>query len=323
MSASPDTAPGEAWAQADAMPLAGDASARRYRRLRRPDGATAIEMTDPDPAAFAAFARVARHLRKAGLSVPRILETAPVADSGGVCAIVEDFGDLSLARLLETDPGTAAQAYAAAAALPDRLAAAGLPAWAARPAAADLAGMVGITLSRAGLAESVIGHEVMAALTERMQALVAGDGPPPGLSLRDYHADNLMWLPQRDGLRRLGLLDFQDAVILPAGYDLASLFDDPRRDVPLPWRDDALRAFAARHGLTFHQAQIRIDSLSVLRNLRILGIFDRLATEAGRPAYARFLPRTWALIDRASAGLPELAPALAALRAATASWGSA
>ena len=100
-------------------------------------------------------------------------------------------------------------------------------------------------------------------------------------------------------------LDFQDALVLPEGYDLASLVDDPRRTVPEAWRDDLIRAHAAARGLSEADMSRRVDLLSLQRNLRILGIFRRLTTELGRPAYARFLPRTRTLLLR-SAGHPEL-----------------
>jgi aminoglycoside/choline kinase family phosphotransferase len=130
------------------------------------------------------------------------------------------------------------------------------------------------------------------------------------VSLRDVHADNLIWRAERTGADRVGLLDFQDALVLPDGYDLASLLDDPRRRVPEAWRAEAIGRYAAdRRRPPVEMAQ-RVAVLSVLRNLRILGIFRRLARDEGRPGYASYLPRTRDLIARGVAH-----PGLEALRA--------
>jgi aminoglycoside/choline kinase family phosphotransferase len=147
------------------------------------------------------------------------------------------------------------------------------------------------------------------------------DGAPV-LSLRDYHGDNLIWQPKGQGVARIGLLDFQDAVALPLGYDLASLVDDPRRDVPAPWRAEVIARFALAHDMPLDVAEARIATLSLLRNLRILGIFHRLAGVGGKPQYRGFLPRTGALIDRAVAhpALTALRAPVAELRALTAAW---
>jgi aminoglycoside/choline kinase family phosphotransferase len=125
------------------------------------------------------------------------------------------------------------------------------------------------------------------------------------VSLRDVHADNLIWRPDRAGHLRIGLLDFQDAVVLPEGYDLASLVDDPRWVVPEPWREHLIRHHASDRGRSVAEMTWRVDLLSVLRNLRILGIFRRLSVEQGRCGYALYLPRTRDLLLR-SAGQPDL-----------------
>ncbi|MBF9061460.1 phosphotransferase, partial [Rhodobacterales bacterium HKCCSP123] len=154
------------------------------------------------------------------------------------------------------------------------------------------------------------------------EALARHAGGPPVLALRDYHADNLIWLPAREGPARIGLLDVQDAVALPLGYDLASLLDDPRRDVPETVRSALTRWFAATQGLDPGAAAARLATLSLLRNLRILGIFRRLSTEGGKPRYAAFLPRTGRLVDRAAAhpALAALHAPVARLRALSAHW---
>jgi aminoglycoside/choline kinase family phosphotransferase len=306
------------WGDATRTPLAGDASARSYLRLARPDGATAVLMQAPvttgaERESLAAVTRVNAHLASLGLSAPATL----TEDMGNGLLLQEDFGDATLARLLARSAPEAATAYEAAAEVLDRLAAAPVPGWAARPETEAQAAMLTPTL------EALPDDLALAALPGLMaEALTRHAAGPPVLALRDYHADNLVWLPGRDGPARIGLLDVQDAVALPLGYDLASLLDDPRRDVPEGIRGALTQGFAATHGLTEAQATARLATLSLLRNLRILGIFRRLATTGGKPRYAGFLPRTGALVDRAAAhpALEPLQAPVARLRALSAHW---
>jgi aminoglycoside/choline kinase family phosphotransferase len=309
------------WGAATRAPLAGDASARSYLRLARPDGATAVLMQAPvtngaERDSLAAVTRVNAHLAALGLSAPATL----AEDMANGLLLQEDFGDTTLARLLADGAGEAEAAYAAAADVLDRLAAAPVPGWAATPDAQEQAAMLAPTL------QALPEDPALTALPGLMaEALARHASGPPVLALRDYHADNLLWLPMREGPARIGLLDVQDAVALPLGYDLASLLDDPRRDVPEAIRAALTQGFAATHGLTAEQATARLATLSLLRNLRILGIFRRLATKGGKPRYAAFLPRTGALIDRAAAhpALEPLRAPVARLRALSADWAEA
>ncbi|MDG3041231.1 aminoglycoside phosphotransferase family protein [Roseicyclus marinus] len=307
------------WGDAARADLAGDASARAYLRLTRGDGAQAILMLAPvaevaERDSLAAFLRVGAHLRALGLSAPEV--TAVDAAAGLV--LIEDLGDGTLARLLVEDRTAARDAYGVMAAevLP-HLARAALPDWVARPDAAAQAGMIDLTLGLLPDAGAVA--DLRPALAAALARLCPG---PPVLALRDCHGDNLIWLPQRHGAERVGLLDHQDAVALPLGYDLASMIDDPRRDLPEGWREALIGDFAAAMDLPVAEVEARVAILSLLRNLRILGIFHRLATRLGKPSYRAFLPRTGALIDRAVAhpALSGLRAPVAGLRAQSAGW---
>jgi aminoglycoside/choline kinase family phosphotransferase len=121
--------------------------------------------------------------------------------------------------------------------------------------------------------------------------------------LRDYHSPNLLWLPEREGIARVGLLDFQDALMGPAAYDVASLLQDARVDVPEPIeinllgryvkaRLDADKNFAAP---AFVQLYV---TLGAQRATKILGIFARLDRRDGKPQYLRHLPRVWRYLRR-------------------------
>ena len=292
------------WATAHRAPLHPDASARSYHRLTRPDEACAILMdaASEAPATLTRFLTVARFLTEIGLSAPSIL----AADPARGLALIEDLGTLSLAHLHRTDPAQAHIAFTEVVPLLDRLARQPLPDWASRPDPAMQADMVTLTFDRLNLPPD----RAAAARTALTEAIARHAPGAPVLALRDVHADNLMWLADRGGLARIGLLDFQDAVALPPGYDLASLLDDPRRVIAPDWRTDLIAAAAGRTGASADSMTTRVNTLSVLRNLRILGIFHRLATDAGKPAYARFLPRVAIVLRRAAAdpALADLAP---------------
>ncbi|MEJ6390205.1 aminoglycoside phosphotransferase family protein [Gymnodinialimonas ulvae] len=286
------------WGQARRASLAGDASTRRYTRLI--DGARrAMLMEDHDADNLARFLRMSAHLRGLELSAPDIL----AEDQASGCLLIEDFGDLTLSRLLRDDPDTARRAYRVTTAMLPRLNAAP-PSDLAAPDPAEMAEMVGLTFDF--IPES---QDLRAQLLPVLAEAIAENAPgPPVLSLRDVHGDNLIWLPERDGDARIGLLDYQDAMLLPDGYDLASLLDDPRREIPEEW-----------HTLLVDDMK-RFATLSLQRNLRILGIFHRLAVQYGKPRYRAYLPRTRALISRAAGRLPSLRTPVAALLDRTAHW---
>ncbi len=130
------------------------------------------------------------------------------------------------------------------------------------------------------------------------------DGPRV-MILRDYHAENLLWLPERDGIRRVGLLDFQLAQMGQPGYDLVSLLQDARRDVTAETEAAMIRRFADAIGATGFDAAYA--ALGAQRALRILGIFARLCLRGGKPGYVALIPRVWGQLQRNLAH-PALAP---------------
>ncbi len=135
----------------------------------------------------------------------------------------------------------------------------------------------------------------------------------PTWVLRDFHSPNLLWLPEREGVARIGLLDFQDAVMGSPAYDLASLLQDARTDVP-EMMEIALLSRYTRARLTadpgFDAASFvrSYATLAAQRASKILGIFARLEKRDGKPQYLRHLPRVWAYLQRSLAH-----PALVAL----------
>jgi aminoglycoside/choline kinase family phosphotransferase len=143
-------------------------------------------------------------------------------------------------------------------------------------------------------------------------ALLPALAAQPTWVLRDYHSPNLLWLPEREGLARLGLLDFQDALMGPAAYDLASIVQDARVTVP----ETMEIALLSRYIRARLRAETSFDTpgfvrvyatLCAQRASKILGIFARLDIRDGKPQYLRHIPRVWAYLQRALAH-PSLAP---------------
>ncbi len=125
---------------------------------------------------------------------------------------------------------------------------------------------------------------------------------------RDYHAENLIWLPQRDGAARVGMIDFQDAVRAHPSWDLHSLLQDARRDVSPTLEAEALdRYFALRPRVDRAAFMADYAGLAALNEARIIGIFARLIARDGKPRYRQFLPRMWRHLN-ANLEQPALAP---------------
>ena len=134
----------------------------------------------------------------------------------------------------------------------------------------------------------------------------------PTWVLRDYHSPNLLWLDGRSGIGRVGLLDFQDAVMGPPAYDLASLAQDARVDVPEAMEMALIERYIAGRRAArpdFDAAgSVRIyAAVAAQRATKILGIFSRLDRRDGKPQYLRHMPRVWGYLQR-SLGHPALKP---------------
>jgi aminoglycoside/choline kinase family phosphotransferase len=128
-------------------------------------------------------------------------------------------------------------------------------------------------------------------------APVASDGLGPVTVLRDYHAENIMLVSDRHGIAHFGLLDFQDALSGHPAYDLASVLEDARRDVPPEIEQRMIERYLGSmgHPAAFERAYW---ALAAQRNTRILGVFTRLWKRDQKPGYRRFQPRMWGLLER-------------------------
>lgn len=333
------------WGAAKHVPLPGDASTRRYIRLLL-NGRPAMLMDQPQsaetpPAAAnatpserralgynavarlagadcARFVAVAHYLRAMGLSAPEIY----AADPTNGFVLIEDLGNGLFADAL-TNGADERTLYLAAVEVLAKLHARPAPTLLppdkhlhAYDATALLAEVnllaewfFPVALGRHGSGAELEEHRELwrATLTPFLRT-------PPVFVHRDYHAQNLLWLPGRSNAARVGLIDFQDAVAGAKAYDLVSLIEDARRDVA-----PALGEAAAVHYLTAMREQgMPLDGaafaeemtvFAAQRNAKIVGIFARLFRRDGKPRYLSYLPRVWSYLNR---DLEH--PALAALK---------
>ena len=285
---------GTAWSDAACEPLTGDASARKYIRLRKDERSAVLMDASQALASVAPFIHINQHLHQLGFSVPAILSRS---DESGLL-LLEDFGDATFTRLLDNQPDPE-KLY--------RLATDVLIALHKNPRAIprDLRVyhpekmlediklfLEWHTISQAGQDEF---------RTVWREVLPLAHQVPASLLLRDYHVANLMLLPDRPGVRQAGLLDFQDAYQGPITYDLMSLLEDARRDVP-----DELKEKMVTHYLAHFPTLDRntfgttMAILAALRHTRVLAIFERLSRREGKHDYKKLhSPRVERLLQRA------------------------
>jgi N-acetylmuramate 1-kinase len=283
------------------VPLAADASFRSYYRVCRGRRRAVVMDAPPPHEDVGAFAAVSTLLRHLGLSAPKILEE----DRARGFLLLEDFGDETYNRLLADgadEHALYALAIDALAALQRAVATRGppdLPPYDETLLLGEAALLIDWYLPAVRGAPLAYGAreeylELWGGAVAQAAALFE-----PTMVLRDFHVDNLVHLRKRAGVRRCGLLDFQDAVCGSPSYDLVSLIEDARRDVS----DELAGAMIARYLAAFprldRSAFLRSAAIfAAQRNCKILGIFTRLWRRDGKPSYLRHIPRLWRLLER-------------------------
>lgn len=327
---------------AERHPLPGDASTRRYERLKTAGGATLMLM-DQAPAAesvicdptmtpdqrraagwnatarlsagrIEAFAGVAAYLKSQGLSAPDIV----ALDAPRGLAVLEDFGDDLFARVIEQGQAEAPLYLGAVEALahlhevaPPTSLVVGALSWPVLDYdATALQGGADLFVEwlpqldpRLSVGEAAL-DEWAAAWAPLVARGAAGASV---LAHRDYHAENLIWLPGRTGAARVGMIDFQDAVRAHPSWDLHSLLQDARRDVSPDLEAQALAHYFALRPQTDREAFLAdYAALAALNEARILGIFARLIARDGKPRYRAFMLRMWRHLEQ-NLKRPELA----------------
>jgi len=314
------------WETATRNPVPGDASSRRYERLvlggqkavlmdapkgaetpSEPEGASVKErkalgynalarLAGPNPEAFAC---IANELAKRGFSAPHIL----AADIDKGLMLLEDLGDDLYARVIEKDPSKERQLYEAAV---DTLAAIYRSTF---PPMAELGGKTWRIRDYdnvALLAETDLcldwygkdfGYEFNGDSRKDFYDLFEEsfkhlEAHAPGLALRDFHAENLFWLPERQATARVGLIDFQDGLFVHPAYDLMSLITDIRRDVSPGLKDVLISRFCEKACIADNNDfRTAYAVLSVQRATKLLGFPVRADLKFGKPQYRALLPR--------------------------------
>jgi len=316
--------------RAERRRIQGDASTRSYERLtldgvscilmnspRRPDGPIVYDGKPYSAIAHLAedvtpFIAMAQGLRERGFSAPAIL----AADRDAGLLVIEDLGNK---MVVAGDPPAPIEGHYEVAVdllatmhrqpLPDTLPiepglAYKLPRYDMGALLIEVELLLDWYLPKLGVALADSRRDrYLAAWRDALQPVVSA---PDTWVLRDFHSPNLLWLPQREGVARIGMLDFQDAVMGSAAYDVASLLHDARVDVPEMMEIALLSRYARARMETEPDFDVPTfvrlyATLAAQRASKILGIFARLERRDGKPQYLRHLPRVWAYLQRALA----------------------
>lgn len=277
------------WGEARVLPLAGDASARRYFRLIGPQG-RAVLMDDPS-GSVRPFVTMTDWLRDRGFGAPELL----AQDQAAGLLLVQDLGDDLVARVLEAQPAMAPAIYDRITDFLVDLHHHPVPDFVSPLDGPALAEQVGLFAEWYPQAVGALPGDAtrIGPVIAALHAELAADLQPV-LSLRDFHAENLIW---RD-TAPLGLIDYQDAVACHPAYDLVSALQDARRDVAPEIERASIARYLTATGLDQDRFRAVYALLGAQRNLRIIGIFTRLCIRDGKPRYLDFMPRVWGYIRR-------------------------
>ena len=314
--------------------LEGDASSRRYERLVDPPR-RAILMDMPtrsdgppvkDGLPYSAIAHLAEHISAVvavngelvarGFSAPRVF----ASDLAHGLAVIEDLGPNQFGRMIAAGADMREPMRAAIAALAEI---ARQP-WPGSVSLADgRSHAVPPYDMRAQLIEAdllpswfwpylhglAVPQDIRAEFESLWRAVLPLTvAAPPVWTLRDYHSPNLIWIPARSGIARVGLIDTQDSVLGHPAYDLASLLQDARTDIDFQWADELFDHYCGlREGLDREAFTAAYAILGAQRATKILGIFARLSKRDGKSAYLRHMPRVSRYLERNLAH-PVLAP---------------
>ena len=299
------------WADAEIDAIPGDASFRRYFRLRRQDeagtkeGAMLMHAPPPheDPAPFL---KVADYLHAHSMRAPAIYASDPA--KGWV--LLEDFGNDRMRDWIDDHPDGEVEAYEAAIdALVDlhKRPAGPFPDYDMPTYDREVALFTEWYCPSHALKVDAEGY---AAAWQQALAPLLDAAKPRVTVLRDYHAENIMLLGQSPSAPQ-GLIDFQDALVGHPGYDLVSLLQDARRDVSPALEAAMLERYRAKAGVeALDEFEADYARLGAQRNAKIVGIFSRLNARDGKPRYLSMIPRVWAAMERDLAH-PALAPVAA------------
>jgi aminoglycoside/choline kinase family phosphotransferase len=279
------------WDGANIRPLPGDASFRRYFRIKRFGGSAMLMDAPPPQEDVAPFLRVARWLDANGLRAPRII----AEDSENGFVLLEDFGSGRMRDYLDEWPNDAQEIYRAAVDTLLEVRRIG-PGPFLDYTLSEYLREVRLLVDWYCTSQNlyVDGDGFTAAWEEVLGDLIRRQ--KPGVTvLRDYHAENIMLL---GSLQKQGLLDFQDALVGHPAYDLVSLLQDARRDVSPELESEMFDYYLSMTGDDPMQFLADYARLGAQRNTKIIGIFVRLWRRDGKARYLDLIPRVWGLLER-------------------------
>lgn len=288
------------WKEKEISFLAGDASHRRYYRLGSEEGSHVLLMDAPPPMEnIENFIQIDRILWDMGFSVPEILAT----DMDQGLALIEDFGDHTYTRILEDkkkyDPlyETAVDVLISLHKKFDPSLHANLRPYTLEEYMREANLFIEWYYPKIFKEDlSDAGRKAWVHCWE--DALKVALTSQKTLVLRDYHIDNLLWLKNRKGIQRCGLLDFQDALVGSTTYDLVSLLEDARHDVPKEIQNRMITRYLDAFPKLGHDDFFKeYYTVGAQRNTKIIGIFSRLAFRDGKRKYLVCIPRLWKWLE--------------------------
>jgi len=275
--------------------IAGDASFRHYFRASGDKKSFIIMDAPPENEDVQPFCKIAEFLLEHNFSAPQIF----AKDYQNGFLLLEDFGDDSYRKVLENNPTLAQSIYQEAVdllvALQDVATPKDLPTYDNKLLLKEV--MLFVDWYLPNIVKKPLSAEQRKEFENIWLDLLSKLSPPNMLVLRDYHADNLMLLENKIGVRSVGLLDFQDAVIGVGAYDLVSLLEDARRDVDAQLQEKMLQHYFKKSNCNQEQFWLDYQILSLQRNIKIIGIFSRLAFRDNKTNYLNFLPRVFGYVN--------------------------
>jgi N-acetylmuramate 1-kinase len=300
------------WATAERGLLAGDASFRRYDRLKMGDRAAVLMDAPPPMENVGPFLSIARLLHGAGFSTPAVL----AEDREHGLLLLEDLGDDTYTRLLRKGHDERALYELAIDALIQIRQRIPADAVVALPGFDTARCLREVSLLLDWYWPAIKGFDAPADVRAEFEAAwrkVLPNMWAAGTTIThyDFHVDNLLLLPDRPGFKACGLIDFQDAIAGPVPFDLASLLEDVRRNVPKVLAGDMIdRYLAGNPDLARGDFLTAYAASAAERNTRIVGTFARLLRRDNKPAYQGYMPRVWELLNQDIAH-PDMAPVAA------------
>ena len=277
------------WDDARTEKITSDASNREYTRLSKKQNTSILMDSDPTTnESIENFIYFTNQLRKQKFSAPKIYGQ----DICNGLLLLEDLGSDSFANILKSKPHLENHIYQEAINQLIEIRKNKIPRL-TRKYDLKILLQEAVLFSEwylSPLRASYESSHLLKILRVTLQETLKQDTT---LVLRDYHAENLMWLPDRSDNRRVGLLDYQDALAGNPAYDIASLLKDARREVPKKLQEELIKYFLKKTNLDHAVFSRDYSILSAQRNLKIIGIFSRLSIRDNKSGYLDLIPRVW------------------------------